>query len=309
MTILPAIRRTTLLFVSLLACASSWAGPGALLGLQVDHPRISFTEGVASQGATYNGTALTITSTPVFLTFSAGGTEEFVIGGNLTVSATIDGGGVLSGGAFSISGNVTNTDNSASYSGVLLSGTIADYGIIDVGVSGGTDLADFKMDATSGSMLALFGGPGGDTNLLVALEGSNFSGAFTASWSADRAKGDIGPPPPTPQLPPATIGYWKNHPEVWPVTSMVICGNNLNQSELLSILNTSPRGDVTIIMARQLIAAKLGVAGGNSCPLTSNAEAWLCSHGGIGASRKKWNGGEALKDALEQFNKGGACAL
>lgn len=303
------IQRTALAAVLLSAFTGSWAGPGALLGLQVEYPRINFTEGLASQGATYDGTTLSITSTPVFLTFTAGGTEEFVGGGTLTLTATIDGGGVLSGGSFSISGNVTDTDSSTSYSGVLLSGTVADYGIIDVGISGGTDLADFRMDATAGSMLGLFGGSGGDTNLLVALEGSNFAGSFAGPWSADRAKGDVGPPPLTPQLPPHTIGFWKNHPEVWPVTSMVICGNSLNQSELISILDTSPRGDVTIIMARQLIAAKLGVAGGNACPLTSNAEAWLCSHGGIGASRKKWDGGEELKSALDQFNNGGACSL
>ena len=303
------IQRTALVAVLLLASAGSWAGPGALLGLQVEYPRINFTEGAASQGATYDGTTLAITSTPVFLTFTSGGTEEFVIGGSLTLTASIDGGGVLSGGTFSISGNVTDTDSSTSYSGVLLSGTVADYGIIDVGVSGGTDLADFRMDATAGSMLGLFGGTGGDTNLLVALEGSNFAGTFAAPWSADRAKGDIGPPPSTPQLPPHTIGFWKNHPEVWATTSLVICGNSLNQSELISILDTSPRGDVTIIMARQLIATRLGIAAGNSCPLASNAEAWLCDHGGIGASRKKWDGGEALKDALDQFNNGGACSL
>jgi hypothetical protein len=62
-------------------------------------------------------------------------------------------------------------------------------------------------------------------------------------------------------------------------------------------------------MARQLIASRLNVGSGNSCPLTVDAEAWLCSHGGIGASRKKWDGGEALKDALDQFNNGGACSL
>jgi hypothetical protein len=303
------IQRTAVLAAMLLASASTWAGPGALLGLQVDYPRINFTEGVASQGAVYDGTTLTITSTPVFLSFTSGGTEEFVIGGNLTMSASIDAGGVLSGGTFSISGNVTDTDSSTSYGGVLLSGTVADYGIIDVGVSGGTDLADFKMDATGGSMLALFGGVGGDASLLVALEGSNFSGTFATPWSADRAKGDIGPPPSVPQLPPHTIGFWKNHPEVWATNSLVICGNSLNQSELLSILDTSPRGDVTIIMARQLIAARLGIAAGNSCPLATNAEAWLCSHGGIGASRKKWDGGEELKDALDRFNNGGGCSL
>ena len=75
------------------------------------------------------------------------------------------------------------------------------------------------------------------------------------------------------------------------------------------VLGAPPRGDVTIVMAKQLIAAKLAVAGGNSCPLTTNAEAWLCSHGGIGASIKQWDGGEELKNALDQFNNGGACTL
>jgi hypothetical protein len=62
-------------------------------------------------------------------------------------------------------------------------------------------------------------------------------------------------------------------------------------------------------MAKQLIASQLNVAGGNSCPLTTNAEAWLCSHGGIGGNRKNWDGGEPLKNALDQFNNGGACSL
>ena len=303
------LRHTVLAGAAMLACGCAWAGNGVLLGVQVDYPRISFTEGLASQGATYSGSTLTITSTPVFLTFTGAGTEEFIVGGGLTITATIDGGGVLSGGTFSISGNVTDTDASTSYSGVLVSGTIADYGIIDIGILGGTDLADFQMEATAGSMLSRFGGVGGDVSVLMALEGSSFSGSFAGAWTADRAKGDIAPPPSAPTLPPHTIGFWMNHPEVWPVSSMAICGNTLNQAELISVLGASPRGDVTIIMARQLIAAKLGVASGNTCALTSDAEAWLCSHGGIGASRKKWDGGEPLKNALDQFNNGGACAI
>lgn len=306
---LASLRTMAVTVSCLLASTLALAGNGVLLGVQVAYPRINFTEGLASQGAVYNGSVLTITSTPVFLTFTEAGTEEFIISGNLTITSNIDGGGAFSGGSFSISGNVTDTATSAVYSGVLLSGTVSDYGIIDAGISGGTDLADFSMNATGGSMLALVGGSGATINALVALEGSNFSGSFAAPWSADRAKGDIAPPPSVPQLPPHTIGFWINHPEVWPVSSMVICGNSLNQTELLSVLGTSPRGDVTIIMARQLIASRLNVASGNSCSLTADAEAWLCSHGGIGASRKKWDGGEELKNALDQFNNGGACSL
>lgn len=286
------------------------AGNGALLGVQVDYPRINFTEGIASQGATYNGSTLTITSTPVFVTFTNGGTAEFISSGSLTVTASIDGGGTFSGGSFSISGTVTDTATSNTYTGVLLAGTVDDYGIIDVGGPGGTDLADFDVTATSGSLKALFDATNTNAAIVVSLEGSGFGGSFASSWSADRAKGDVGPQPPVPSQPPHTIGYWKNHPEVWPVTSMVICGNSLTQSELISILAAPPRGDVTIIMGKQLIAARLNIAVGNSCPLTTNAEAWLCSHGGIGASRKQWDGGEDLKNALDEFNNGtGNCTL
>jgi hypothetical protein len=286
------------------------AGNGALLGVQVDYPRINFTEGIASQGATYNGSTLTITSTPVFVTFTNGGTAEFISSGSLTVTASIDGGGTFSGGSFSISGTVTDTATSNTYTGVLLAGTVDDYGIIDVGGPGGTDLADFDVTATSGSLKALFDATNTNAAIVVSFEGSGFGGSFASSWSADRAKGDVGPQPPVPSQPPHTIGYWKNHPEAWPVTSMVICGNSLTQSELISILAAPPRGDVTIIMAKQLIAARLNIAVGNSCPLTTNAEAWLCSHGGIGASRKQWDGGEDLKDALDEFNNGtGNCTL
>jgi hypothetical protein len=285
------------------------AGNGALLGVEVDYPRINVVPATSSQTATYDGTTLSIASTPVFVTFTEGGTAEFVSGGSLTITASINSGGTFSGGTFSISGMVTDTDASTVYSGILLSGTVADYGIVDTGGPGGTDLIDFAMDATGGSLLGVFGGSGADVNTVITLEGSSFAGSFAAPWSAARAKGDIGPPPSTPTVLPHTIGYWKNHPEAWPVTSLTICGNTLTQAELISILKSPSRKDVTIIMAKQLIAAMLAVAGGNSCPLVVDAEAWLCSHGGIGGNRKQWDGGEVLKDALDQFNQGGACSL
>jgi hypothetical protein len=294
---------------AVLSAPLAFAANGALLGVQVDYPRISVLD-VGTQGASYSGTTLTLTSTPWNLRFTSGGTDEPIVGGTMTLTATIDAGGVFSGGTFTITGTVTNTANSITYSGTLLSGAVTDYGIIDVGGPGGTDLADFDLNATSGSLLSV---TGPDVVFVTALEASGFSGTFTSPWVADRVKGDVGTepePPQPPQFAPRTIGYWKTHPEVWPVTSMTICGNTLSQAELLSVLETPTRGDVTIIMAKQLIAAKLNVASGNSCPLTSDAEAWLCSHGGIGASRKLWDGGESLKNALDAFNNGtGNCTL
>ena len=61
---------------------------------------------------------------------------------------------------------------------------------------------------------------------------------------------------------PKTQGFWENHPEVWPVTSLTLGGQTYSQAELLTILNTPPRGDASLILAHQLIAAKLNVANG-----------------------------------------------
>lgn len=59
-----------------------------------------------------------------------------------------------------------------------------------------------------------------------------------------------------------TIGYWKTHPEAWPVTSLTLGTVSYTQAELLSILNTPSGGNGLIILAHQLIAAKLNIANG-----------------------------------------------
>ena len=294
--------------------ATASAGPSSLLGISIGYPDINFTS-TASQNANYDGTNLTITATPVFTTFTSGGTAEFMMSGTLSLQAPIDSAGVINPnvGTFSISGTVTNTATSASYSGVLLSGTVADYGISDVGsnVSGqppGTDLADFRLVATGGSMKSLFDAGGTGVGLIVALESSGYAGSFATPWSAVRATGDVGPiPNVTPRL-PLSQGYWKNHPEAWPTTSLTICGNSIPQDALIGVLGTPARGDKTIQMAYQLIAAMLNSATGNSCPTPiSDAMNWLCTHGGIGGNRKQWDGGDVFQDQLDTFNNGGGC--
>jgi len=60
-----------------------------------------------------------------------------------------------------------------------------------------------------------------------------------------------------------TQGYWKNHAEAWPVTSLTLGGVLYNQTQLLSILNQPVGGNGLISLAHQLIAAKLSVAAGS----------------------------------------------
>jgi hypothetical protein len=59
-----------------------------------------------------------------------------------------------------------------------------------------------------------------------------------------------------------TIGYWKNHPEEWPATSLMLGSVNYTDVELLAILNQPAGGNKLIILAHQLIAAKLNLLNG-----------------------------------------------
>jgi uncharacterized protein (TIGR03382 family) len=56
-----------------------------------------------------------------------------------------------------------------------------------------------------------------------------------------------------------TPGYWKNHPESWPVTSLTIGGQVYSQACLLDVMSLPTRGDVRIRLIAHLIAAKLNL--------------------------------------------------
>lgn len=59
-----------------------------------------------------------------------------------------------------------------------------------------------------------------------------------------------------------TIGYWKNHAELWPVTNLTLGTVSYTQAQLLAILGTPARGNGMLILAHQLIAAKLNIMNG-----------------------------------------------
>jgi hypothetical protein len=63
-----------------------------------------------------------------------------------------------------------------------------------------------------------------------------------------------------------TLGYWKNHPSVWPVLTLTLGTQSYNQAQLLSILGQPSGGNGLVILCHQLIAAKLNVANGASAP-------------------------------------------
>ena len=55
-------------------------------------------------------------------------------------------------------------------------------------------------------------------------------------------------------------GYWKNHPDQWPVTELQLGNVTYTQQQLLDILHESVRGNGLLILAHQLIAALLNIA-------------------------------------------------
>jgi hypothetical protein len=59
-----------------------------------------------------------------------------------------------------------------------------------------------------------------------------------------------------------TQGYWRNHPNAWPVTSLTLGTVTYQAAELMAILDNSAQGNGLVELAHQLIAAKLNIANG-----------------------------------------------
>lgn len=57
-----------------------------------------------------------------------------------------------------------------------------------------------------------------------------------------------------------TQGFWKNHPQAWPVDQLKLGQVTYAKDQLLSILRRPVRGNGLVALAHQLIAAKLNVA-------------------------------------------------
>ena len=65
--------------------------------------------------------------------------------------------------------------------------------------------------------------------------------------------------------PECTQGFWKNHPDVWPIgcTPMLLGTASYTQAELLSIFTTPAAGNGILSLAHQLITAKLNICNGS----------------------------------------------
>jgi hypothetical protein len=116
---------------------------------------------------------------------------------------------------------------------------------------------------------------------------------------------------------PLSLGYWKTHPDAWPVTTLTLGTVSYTQAELLAILKTNPgtgtKSDASLILAYQLIAAKLNLANGSApCPFAATiaeADALIDSRTipitpKITPTTAEGQQMVSLANTLEQFNTG-----
>jgi hypothetical protein len=114
-----------------------------------------------------------------------------------------------------------------------------------------------------------------------------------------------------------TPGYWRNHPDEWPVDEITIGGVTYTKGVAIIYLQTRTAGDKSLTMFKALVAAKLNALAGadTSCiaETIAAADAWMLENpvgsnvpgGGVDSP---WRDGEPLKNALDDYNNGLLCA-
>ena len=104
-----------------------------------------------------------------------------------------------------------------------------------------------------------------------------------------------------------TQGYWKNHPDAWPVASLKLGTRTYSKADLIAILKTPVKGNGLIQLSHQLIAAKLNIAAGASDSsihtAISDADA-LIGNLVVGTDSLPTSQTSALNDKLDAFNSG-----
>lgn len=119
----------------------------------------------------------------------------------------------------------------------------------------------------------------------------------------------------TPPITPpgtGTPGYWKNHPEAWPVEEITIGDVTYSKEDAIGNMKNPGKGDKTYTMFRALVSAKLNVLIGNddSCiaDTISEADAWMVEYGPVGedvrGNSNAWKCGEPLYEELDDYNNG-----
>lgn len=121
--------------------------------------------------------------------------------------------------------------------------------------------------------------------------------------------------PPVAQPGTGTPGYWKNHPEAWPVASMTVGGVTYTRDQAISWLDRVGK-DKTTTLFSSLVSAMLNVKIGNDASCVAStitaADQWMATYGpvgrGVAAASFAWKIGEPLHRLMDNYNNGMLCA-
>lgn len=121
--------------------------------------------------------------------------------------------------------------------------------------------------------------------------------------------------PPEEQPGTGTPGYWKNHPDAWPVEEITIGDITYDKYTAIGLMQTPVKGDKTLTLFKALVSAKLNVEIGNHFDCIEDsiyaADTWMYSHpvgSGVKANSPAWKQGEPLYEKLDDYNNGNLCA-
>jgi hypothetical protein len=75
--------------------------------------------------------------------------------------------------------------------------------------------------------------------------------------------------------------FWMNHQDMWPADELTVGCEDYSKDDLVRIMRCKPRGDITVSLFRQLVAAKLNVLNGADDSIeewVSAGDDFLCKH-------------------------------
>jgi len=150
---------------------------------------------------------------------------------------------------------------------------------------------------------------GGNSVAHFTLPDNDFNGDSSTDFGFTATSGFTNPGTGTP-------GYWKNHPEAWPVSEVVVGGVTYTKAQAIAMFDTPVSKDKTYTIFASLVSAMLNVKIGNdnSCVSASieGAQAWFATYGpvgrGVAASSYAWKVGEPLHRQMDNYNNGMLCA-
>jgi hypothetical protein len=324
---------------TVLYLVSTMAGAD-LLGVQPDFPKMSFGgdgSAVIDQSADPNFD-VSATTIDLLLTSSSGPATAFIDPTTiiqLNVDSVCDWISGAAGDDVSVSGTFYDSGFNLIKDGVVLTGEIVETG--NAMATDTTATFDFRASVTGGLLLndgdwPLDAGVPVEAGIQLTLEGTNVpfvTNNCNTYLTSINVSGIIGPDASEPPggIDPTnpgtgTQGYWRNHPEAWvdyygnPIDEITVGGTTYTKAEAISHMDSKPKGDRTINLFRQLVAAMLNVAINNDDACIAAeidaANDWLAINtlgSGIGAKDAAWTVEiDAAHEKLDEYNNGQLCA-